>query len=266
MTRRYDLSDGQWAAIAPLLPVGRRPGRPPRRTKRQLIDGIRWRIRTGTAPGPAKPFPTERATRASRRGAGRAVPGARCRARGAGRAVRARGARMRGAQGRGRGVRGADTGMRARDAGTGCEMRAVGGAGCGSADAARGAGWRSHFQPNPPHGSTTAAGVRVAKPPPAPTKSAPNKTRLASSRFPRAGSSPRLVELRGLEPLTPTLPVWCATSCATAPYRPRSPGHGGNTTHRGQVSSAGGPVESAPRPRGCRPGGAGPWPTGRPGG
>jgi hypothetical protein len=28
------------------------------------------------------------------------------------------------------------------------------------------------------------------------------------------------VELRGLEPLTPTLPVWCATSCATAPCRP----------------------------------------------
>jgi len=26
------------------------------------------------------------------------------------------------------------------------------------------------------------------------------------------------VELRGLEPLTPTLPVWCATSCAIAPY------------------------------------------------
>jgi hypothetical protein len=25
------------------------------------------------------------------------------------------------------------------------------------------------------------------------------------------------VEPRGLEPLTPTLPVWCATSCATAP-------------------------------------------------
>ena len=30
------------------------------------------------------------------------------------------------------------------------------------------------------------------------------------------------MELRGLEPLTPTLPVWCATSCATAPYRARS--------------------------------------------
>lgn len=27
-----------------------------------------------------------------------------------------------------------------------------------------------------------------------------------------------LVELRGLEPLTPTLPVWCATSCAIAPW------------------------------------------------
>ncbi|GAA4404532.1 hypothetical protein GCM10023147_47110 [Tsukamurella soli] len=27
-----------------------------------------------------------------------------------------------------------------------------------------------------------------------------------------------LVELRGFEPLTPTLPVWCATSCAIAPY------------------------------------------------
>ena len=26
-----------------------------------------------------------------------------------------------------------------------------------------------------------------------------------------------MVELRGLEPLTPTLPVWCATSCAIAP-------------------------------------------------
>src|SRR3954468_1687799 len=28
------------------------------------------------------------------------------------------------------------------------------------------------------------------------------------------------VDVRGLEPLTPTLPVWCATSCATAPCRP----------------------------------------------
>jgi site-specific DNA recombinase len=33
-----------------------------------------------------------------------------------------------------------------------------------------------------------------------------------------AGSSKTsLVELRGFEPLTPTLPVWCATNCAIAP-------------------------------------------------
>jgi site-specific DNA recombinase len=31
------------------------------------------------------------------------------------------------------------------------------------------------------------------------------------------------VELRGFEPLTPTLPVWCATSCATAPWWYRVP-------------------------------------------
>ena len=48
VTRRHDLTDGQWAALAPLLPAGRRPGRPPQWTKRQLIDGIRWRIRAGT--------------------------------------------------------------------------------------------------------------------------------------------------------------------------------------------------------------------------
>ena len=39
------------------------------------------------------------------------------------------------------------------------------------------------------------------------------------------------VELRGLEPLTPTLPVWCATSCATAPQAPvNAPGHPRNST------------------------------------
>jgi transposase len=44
---RFDLTDEQWALLAPLLPVGARPGRPPRWTRRQLIDGIRWRIRVG---------------------------------------------------------------------------------------------------------------------------------------------------------------------------------------------------------------------------
>ncbi len=33
----------------------------------------------------------------------------------------------------------------------------------------------------------------------------------------KVSSKPVMVELRGLEPLTPTLPVWCATSCAIAP-------------------------------------------------
>ncbi|MEV4064329.1 transposase [Nonomuraea dietziae] len=44
MTRWHDLTDGQWAALLP-APSGR--GRPPKWSRRQLIDGIRWRIRTG---------------------------------------------------------------------------------------------------------------------------------------------------------------------------------------------------------------------------
>jgi transposase len=48
VTGRADLSDAQWAVLEPLLPRGTRSGRPPKWTKRQLIDGIRWRIRAGT--------------------------------------------------------------------------------------------------------------------------------------------------------------------------------------------------------------------------
>jgi len=44
---RADLSDAQWAVLEPLLPRGRKPGRPPKWTRRQLIDGIRWRTRAG---------------------------------------------------------------------------------------------------------------------------------------------------------------------------------------------------------------------------
>lgn len=33
----------------------------------------------------------------------------------------------------------------------------------------------------------------------------------------RCSSTSEIVELTGLEPVTPTLPVWCATSCAIAP-------------------------------------------------
>jgi transposase len=47
VTRRFDLTDGQWALLRPLLPTGKKPGRPPKWSKRQLIDGIRWRVRTG---------------------------------------------------------------------------------------------------------------------------------------------------------------------------------------------------------------------------
>ncbi|MFE3238455.1 IS5 family transposase [Kitasatospora indigofera] len=44
---RGDLTSTQWARLEPLLPVGKKPGRPPVWSKRQLIDGIRWRTRTG---------------------------------------------------------------------------------------------------------------------------------------------------------------------------------------------------------------------------
>ena len=47
VTRRHDLTDAQWAVLEPLLPRPKKIGRPPKWSKRQLIDGIRWRVRTG---------------------------------------------------------------------------------------------------------------------------------------------------------------------------------------------------------------------------
>ena len=51
VTRRFDLTDAQWAALEPVLaavqPKVGRSGRPPKWSKRQLIDGVRWRIRVG---------------------------------------------------------------------------------------------------------------------------------------------------------------------------------------------------------------------------
>jgi hypothetical protein len=44
---RGDLTNEQWSRLEPLLPVRIKPGRPPVWSKRQLIDGIRWRTRTG---------------------------------------------------------------------------------------------------------------------------------------------------------------------------------------------------------------------------
>ncbi|WP_199812371.1 IS5 family transposase [Streptomyces bikiniensis] len=42
-----DLTNDQWARLEPLLPRGIKPGRPQVWTRRQLIDGIRWRTPTG---------------------------------------------------------------------------------------------------------------------------------------------------------------------------------------------------------------------------
>jgi len=62
VTRRHDLTDRQWAVLAPLLPAVSSMGRPPKWEKRQLIDGIRWRIRIGApwrdVPAEYAPWPT----------------------------------------------------------------------------------------------------------------------------------------------------------------------------------------------------------------
>ncbi|MET8268823.1 IS5 family transposase [Micromonospora arida] len=44
---RHDLSDIQWQHLHPLLPAESSRGRPCKWTRRQIIDGIRWRVRTG---------------------------------------------------------------------------------------------------------------------------------------------------------------------------------------------------------------------------
>jgi len=44
---RGDLTDAQWVALALVLPQRSGLGRPPVWSRRQLIDGIRWRVRAG---------------------------------------------------------------------------------------------------------------------------------------------------------------------------------------------------------------------------
>jgi len=60
--RRHDLTDAQWAVCAAALPAASGRGRPPRWTKRQILDGIRWRVRTGApwrdVPSVYPPWPT----------------------------------------------------------------------------------------------------------------------------------------------------------------------------------------------------------------
>lgn len=67
--------------------------------------------------------------------------------------------------------------------------------------------------PTDPHGTSARTGTATR-----------NKTAALTSEKPPIRAAEKsvramanLVELRGLEPLTPTLPVWCATSCAIAP-------------------------------------------------
>lgn len=67
VTSRFDLTDAQWKALEPLLPRGKKPGRPATWTKRLLIDGIRWRVRTGApAAGSAAAASSERARSTTR--------------------------------------------------------------------------------------------------------------------------------------------------------------------------------------------------------
>ncbi|MFC4857380.1 IS5 family transposase [Actinophytocola glycyrrhizae] len=55
MAGRFDLTDAQWVVLEPLLPQPVRSGRPSLWSKRRLIDGIRWRVRTGA---PWRDMPT----------------------------------------------------------------------------------------------------------------------------------------------------------------------------------------------------------------
>jgi transposase len=51
VTRRLDLTDEQWARLEALLSVSTRSRRPSAWAERQLIDGIRWRVRVGRHTG-----------------------------------------------------------------------------------------------------------------------------------------------------------------------------------------------------------------------
>jgi transposase len=53
---RGDLTDEQWARLEPLLPITTGRGRPAVWSRRLLIDGIRWRVRTGS---PWRDLPSE---------------------------------------------------------------------------------------------------------------------------------------------------------------------------------------------------------------
>lgn len=48
VTARRDLTDNQWERLRRRLPEPSRFGRPPTRSRRVLVNGIAWRVRTGS--------------------------------------------------------------------------------------------------------------------------------------------------------------------------------------------------------------------------
>ena len=48
-TRRYQLGDFEWSIIEPLLPI--KPRGVPRADDRKVLNGIYWRLRTGSRGG-----------------------------------------------------------------------------------------------------------------------------------------------------------------------------------------------------------------------
>ena len=48
VSARADLTEQQWTVLESVLPQGKKPGRPAKHPKRTLINGIRWRVRTGS--------------------------------------------------------------------------------------------------------------------------------------------------------------------------------------------------------------------------
>ncbi|WP_344445382.1 transposase [Kitasatospora nipponensis] len=75
------MTNSQRVRLEPVLPQGKTPGWPPPGTRRQWMDGIRWRTRTGVAwrdlperHGPAPPSPS-RSTACAARRLGRCRPG-----------------------------------------------------------------------------------------------------------------------------------------------------------------------------------------------
>jgi transposase len=47
MTRRHELTDAQWAELAPLLPPTKPKTGKPNHDHRTLVNGILWKLRTG---------------------------------------------------------------------------------------------------------------------------------------------------------------------------------------------------------------------------